>query len=88
MLGRLESPPGGTPAWLAELRDESRSRPITAHRLDEIVTHVFLRTVSRLPTPEELRNARADIARSRDPIDGVRDLLWVMLNTREFNVNH
>jgi len=29
-----------------------------------------------------------DLAAAGDPIDGARDLLWVMLNTREFMVNH
>ena len=26
--------------------------------------------------------------RATTPVDGVRDLLWAMLNTREFMVNH
>jgi len=55
---------------------------------DALVTEVFLRTVSRPPTDEERRKAREDLAAAGDPIDGARDLLWVMLNTREFMVNH
>jgi hypothetical protein len=35
-----------------------------------------------------MQGARADIAAAKDPITGVRDLLWVMINTREFTVNH
>ncbi len=49
---------------------------------------VFLRTVSRLPTDAELAQAQADLAAARSPIEGIRDLLWAMLNTREFMVNH
>lgn len=56
--------------------------------LDKIIAEVFLRTVSRPPTARETVEARKDIASARDPIDGVRDLLWAMLNTREFMVNH
>ena len=43
---------------------------------------------SRPPSTEEMRSARSDVAAARDPIDGLRDLLWVMMNTREFIVNH
>ena len=25
---------------------------------------------------------------AKDPADGLRDLLWAMINTREFRVNH
>jgi hypothetical protein len=49
---------------------------------------VFLRTVNRPPTADEVKKAEADIAAAKDPVDGVRDLLWAMVNTREFMVNH
>lgn len=56
---------------------------------DELIEETFLRTVSRLPTDKELTMARKDIAAAgEDPIDGVRDLLWAMLNTKEFIINH
>jgi len=61
---------------------------IEAEKLDKIIAEVFLRTVSRPPTEREVTEARKDIAAARDPVDGVRDLLWAMLNTREFMVNH
>jgi hypothetical protein len=34
-----------------------------------------------------VQQARADIAAASDQIDGVRDLLWTMINTREFMLN-
>lgn len=49
---------------------------------------MFLRTVSRPPTADELSRAKTDIAAAKNPVDGVRELLWAMLNTREFMVNH
>jgi hypothetical protein len=88
MLARIESRRDEMPAWIAELREANRTRQIDAAKLDQIIAEVFLRTVSRPPNSEEMRDARADIAKAGDPIDGVRDLLWVMLNTREFTVNH
>jgi hypothetical protein len=88
MLGRVEGNSGKRPAWIAELRGQNQSERVAGARLDAIIIEVFLRTVSRFPTGAELQNARTDIAATDDPVNGVRDLLWVMLNTREFIVNH
>lgn len=55
---------------------------------DDYIAQVFLRTVSRPPTATEFEKARADLAAASSPADGVRELLWAMLNTREFMVNH
>jgi hypothetical protein len=44
--------------------------------------------VSRFPTAEEVKRAKEDLAAAKDPVDGVRDVLWAMLNAREFLVNH
>ena len=55
---------------------------------DRAIEDVFLRTVSRLPTAAEFQLAKTDLAAAKTPVDGVRELLWVMLNTREFIVNH
>lgn len=52
------------------------------------VREVFLRTVSRPPTPQELELAKTDVAAAASPVQGIRDLLWAMLNSREFMVNH
>jgi len=57
-------------------------------KLDELITEVFLRTVSRYPTPKERATAKADIEAAKDPVDGLREVLWAMLNTKEFMVNH
>ena len=88
MLARIESQREAMPAWITELRAANRSQSPGGGKLDPIIAEVFLRTVSRPPTAEEMQNARADIAAAKDPINGVRDLLWAMLNTREFTVNH
>ena len=55
---------------------------------DAYITQVFLRTVSRPPTASEVEKARVDIAAANSTAEGVRELLWAMLNTREFMVNH
>jgi hypothetical protein len=63
-------------------------RPITAQEVDKLINMTFLRTLSRMPSAIELEMARADIGSSPDKIGAVRDLLWVLLNTKEFLVNH
>ena len=74
---------GGDPA-----KGRLAERPITAQEVDKLINMTFLRTVSRLPSAHELEMARADIGASPDKIGAVRDLLWALLNTKEFLVNH
>ncbi len=54
----------------------------------ELVKQAYLRTLSRVPTDAELDTSREFIASYDDPIDGVRGLLWALINTKEFIVNH
>jgi hypothetical protein len=63
-------------------------KPQRKFDLDTAIGEIFLRTVSRPATAEEIAQAKADIAAAKTPVDGIRDLLWAMLNTREFMVNH
>jgi hypothetical protein len=72
---------------LAARLGEQRA-PAAAFDADALIREAFLRTVSRPPTADEVAKARQDITAAENPVDGVRDLLWAMLNTREFLVNH
>ena len=54
----------------------------------QLIEEVFLRTVSRFPTSAEMQKAKEDFAAAKTPVEGIRELLWAMLNTREFMVNH
>jgi hypothetical protein len=88
LIARIESQREEMPAWISELREPNRQLTLASDKLDPVIAEVFLRTVSRPPTTEEKKQARADVAAASDPIDGVRDLLWTMINTREFTVSH
>jgi hypothetical protein len=55
---------------------------------DAAIREVFMRTVSRPPTAQEFALAREEVAAAPTPVEGIRDLLWALLNTREFTVNH
>jgi hypothetical protein len=54
----------------------------------KVVEELYLRTVSRLPNADEMSTAQHHLQEAKDPADAVRDLMWVMLNTKEFIVNH
>lgn len=53
-----------------------------------VVDEAYLRTVSRFPSDAEREIAVAFISESDDPAAGLRDLVWTLINTKEFIVNH
>ena len=78
---------GQTQAELTKQLAEAE-KPRRKLDLDTAIGEIFLRTVSRPATADEVAQAKTDIAAAKTPVDGIRDLLWAMLNTREFMVNH
>ena len=64
--------------------------PPAALTLDEprVVRQAYLRTLSRLPTPDEMDRCLAYLAQAESPASGAKGLLWTLLNTKEFIVNH
>lgn len=54
----------------------------------ELVREAYLRTFSRLPTADELTAAETYLKESTDLGAGLRDLIWALLNSKEFVVNH
>ena len=55
---------------------------------DEIVKQAYLRTLSRYPNEQELAKCVKYINESKDTMNGVRGVLWALVNTKEFVVNH
>jgi hypothetical protein len=53
-----------------------------------LVEELYLVTLSRPPRSEELTKAQEWITSAATPRDGAQDLLWVLLNSREFLFNH
>jgi hypothetical protein len=67
-----------------------RDEPLRFKRqvdMPELVEEAYLRTVCRLPTDDEQRIAAEYMKDAENPIAGLRDLLWSLLNTKEFIVN-
>jgi hypothetical protein len=53
-----------------------------------MVEELYLATLSRPPRPQELHKALEAMKAAPTPREGVQDLLWVLLNSREFLFNH
>jgi hypothetical protein len=104
LLSVLDNNTKNSMGWIGELRrahgtakpnapkgkplERQAGRGIPSEALDNAINEAFLRTLSRRPTAKEVLTAKEDISAAKDPVDGVRDVLWALLNTREFLVNH
>jgi hypothetical protein len=53
-----------------------------------LVEELYLRTVSRLPTNDERAAALEQVGAAGITTEGMRQMLWVLLNTKEFILNH
>ena len=56
--------------------------------VDQLITDAWLRTLSRFPSDDEISIARQYIDDSENVVDGLTGLMWSLLNTKEFIVNH
>jgi hypothetical protein len=79
---------------LAAIRKDSRVPEAKAApskvRLPEnqLIEEAYLRTLSRLPDQEERQIALVSLKESKDQQAALEDLMWVLINTKEFIVNH
>ena len=55
---------------------------------DEIVENLYLRSLCRPPTSEELAHWTAELSQAKSLKETAEDLFWALLNSREFAFNH
>jgi len=55
---------------------------------NKAIEEIYLATLARLPKPEEVSKAKTWIASAADAKEGLQDLMWTLLNSREFLFNH
>jgi hypothetical protein len=67
--------------WLKQVATAKNTKP------EELIRQAYLRTLSRLPYEHELAIAREHLGGAKDSAGGLRDLLWALINTKEFIVN-
>ena len=72
------------------IKDRIASSEIRKEKMDirEVVTEAYLRTLSRFPSEEELARCESHILEDKNLINGVTGVLWALVNTKEFIVNH
>lgn len=56
--------------------------------IPEIIEELYLVTFSRPPKAPELARAQELMSQAPSPRDGLQDLLWALMNSREFLFNH
>jgi hypothetical protein len=56
--------------------------------LSKVIEELYLVTLGRLPKPEETTKASSWVMAAGDRQEGLQDLLWTLLNSREFLFNH
>jgi hypothetical protein len=72
--------------WLEELASaEGAKKPLDAAKL---VRESWLRALGREPAAREQKRAVAHLSEADSITEGVRDLLWALINTKEFVLNH
>ena len=76
---------GAKPAPEGEADDTGLASAAAA---EQVVREAFLRTLSRGPSASEEAAARVYLDQAGDEAKGLRDLLWALLNTKEFITNH
>jgi len=54
----------------------------------QVVEMIYVRCLSRKPTPQENQKLLAVVAASANPQQGLEDVFWAVLNSREFMFNH
>ena len=72
--------------WLIEIEDAEAA----GKRLDraDLINQVWLRTVGRNASLEERQTALKHLASASSDAEGIADLMWAMLNSKEFLLNH
>jgi hypothetical protein len=54
----------------------------------QLVEELYLSALSRRPTPDELNDATSLLRSAKTRAEGAEDLMWSLLNSREFLFNH
>jgi hypothetical protein len=57
-------------------------------KTSELIGNAYRRTLNRKPTAKELQTSLDHIATTENTVEGLRDLMWALLNTQEFLTNH
>lgn len=68
--------------WIDEVGESGRKDFL------RLINEAWLRSVNRLPRPEEVARAKQHLSSTPSTEEGLTDLLWALMNTKEFILNH
>lgn len=76
-------------AWTKSTQKSVEKTPVKSDvDVAEAIQDAYLRTLSRRPTQDEMEVANQFVDDAKDQLDGLRGVMWALLNTKEFIVNH
>ena len=78
----------GTKATVESKTEEVAPVEVVSLPPEDIIKAAYLRSLSRLPSNAEMETSKTFLTQSEDRLTGARDLLWALINTKEFIVNH
>ena len=68
--------------WISEIAESEASNEAN------LIREAWLRSVNRPPSPAEIDRAREHLTSAKSTEEGMTDLLWALMNTKEFILNH
>jgi hypothetical protein len=68
--------------WISEIAESEASNEAN------LIREAWLRSVNRPPSPAEIDRASGHLASAKSTEEGMTDLLWALMNTKEFILNH
>lgn len=71
--------------WIGSLKSQASS---STPSVDEHIRECYFRTLSRAPDAQELKTCQAFVQASANVSEGLRGVMWVLVNSKEFCLNH
>ncbi|MFN9914674.1 MAG: hypothetical protein ACK53L_18950, partial [Pirellulaceae bacterium] len=56
--------------------------------MENLIGEAYLRTLSRHPSQEERHTSLQAVVAADSPVQGLSDLMWALINSKEFILNH
>lgn len=84
----LEELLANTDAWSKLDDSPSQETPSRTMTIESVIEEAYLRTLSRFPSDEESSISVAFVNESKSPSEGMKSLLWALVNTKEFIITH
>ncbi|MBX3450278.1 MAG: DUF1549 domain-containing protein [Planctomycetaceae bacterium] len=78
----------GTSSKLASRSGHAARLATSSRSDDEVIDELMLATLSRFPSPQERERFRKVFSSAANRREAVEDILWALLNTKEFVFNH